>query len=58
MWNWSLVNAAELHSWYVNIGSGDGLGLSGNNPLLEPMLTQVCIAIWRHIFVNTGNPYT
>ena len=32
----------------VNIGSGNGLVLSGNKPLPEPMLTQIYVAIWRH----------
>ena len=32
----------------VNIGSGNGLVLSGNKPLPEPMLTQIFDAIWRH----------
>ena len=31
----------------INIGSGYGLVLSGNNPLPEPMLTQMYIAILR-----------
>ena len=34
--------------WSVNIGSGNGLVLSGNKPLLEPMLTQISVAIWCH----------
>ena len=29
-------------------GSGNGLVLSGNKPLPEPMLTQISVAIWRH----------
>ena len=32
----------------INIGSGNGLLLSGNKPLSEPMLTQIFVAIWRH----------
>ena len=32
----------------VNIGSGNGLVPSGNKPLPEPMLTQMCGATWRH----------
>ena len=30
-----------LHKWSVNIGSGNGLVLSGNKPLSAPMLIQV-----------------
>ena len=37
-----------LHWWWVNTGSGNGLVLSGNKPLLEPMLTQISVAIWCH----------
>ena len=32
----------------VNIGSGNGLVPSGNKPLLELMLTQIYVDIWRH----------
>ena len=32
----------------VNIGLGNGLVLSGNKPLPEPMLTQIYVTIWRH----------
>ena len=31
----------SLHWWSVNIVSGNGLVLSGNKPLPEPMLTQI-----------------
>ena len=31
-----------------NIGSGNGLMPSGNEPLPEPMLTKISVAIWRH----------
>ena len=34
--------------WSVNIGTGNGLVLSGNKPLPEPMLTQISDAIRRH----------
>ena len=33
--------------WLLNIGSGNGLVLSGIKPLPEPMLTQIYIAIWH-----------
>ena len=32
----------------VNIGSGNGLVPSGNEPLPEPMLTQIYVTIWPH----------
>ena len=32
--------ATRPHWWLVNTGSGNGLVLSGNKPLTEPMLTQ------------------
>ena len=32
-------------SQQVNIGSGNGLVLSGNKPLPEPILTQISVAI-------------
>ena len=35
--------------WKVNIGSGNGLVPSGNKPLPEPILTQIFVAIWRHL---------
>ena len=35
------VNVAAPHCWLVNIGSGNGLLLVGNNPLFEPMLTYM-----------------
>ena len=37
-----------LSHWQVNTGSGNGLVPSCNKPLPEPMLTQTCVAIWRH----------
>ena len=41
LWNGSQANAAEQLWWQVNIGSGNGLVLSGNKPLPEPMLSQI-----------------
>ena len=43
------VNAARPRWWLVNIGAGDGLVPLGNKPLSEPMLTQISVAIWRHL---------
>ena len=34
------MNAAEKN-WYVNIGFGNGLVLSGNKPLPKSKLTQI-----------------
>ena len=42
------MNATRPHWYLVNIGLGNGLVPSGNNPLPEPMLTQIYIVIWRH----------
>ena len=36
------MNVTGLHWWAVSIGSGNGLVPSGNKPLPEPMLTQIC----------------
>ena len=38
---WMLLDLTDNQ---VNIGSGNGLVLSGNKPLPEPMLTQICVA--------------
>ena len=32
----------------INIGSGNGLVLTSDIPLSEPMLTKLCDAIWLH----------
>ena len=48
LWNCPNMNVTGLHWWSVNIGSGNGLVLSGNKPLPEPMLTQICVTIWHH----------
>ena len=40
--------ATELHGWYVNIGTSNGLAPSGNKPLLEPVLTKIYVATWYH----------
>ena len=47
LWNSYQVNTAS-HWSLVNNGSGNGLVLSSNKPLHEPMLTQISGAIWRH----------
>ena len=36
------LNVTRPYWWSVNIGSGNGLVPSGNKPLPEPMLTQIC----------------
>ena len=48
LWNCRRVIVTGPHWWYVDIGSGNGLVLSGNKPLPEQMLTQIYVAIWRH----------
>ena len=42
------MNAPGLYWWEINIGLGNRLVPLGNKPLLEPMLTQFYVAIWRH----------
>ena len=50
LWNYAQVNATVglRNWWYVNIGSGDGLVPTGNEPLPESMLTQIIVATWYH----------
>ena len=48
LWSCPNMNVTGLHWWSVNIGSGNGLVLSGNKPLPEPMLTQISVVIWCH----------
>ena len=43
LWNCPQMGATEPYWWYVSIVS---LVLPGNNPLPEPMLTQINVAIW------------
>ena len=49
LWNCAQINITGPHWWKVNIGSGDGLVPSGIKPLLELMLTQINVAVWRHL---------
>ena len=44
----ALSNATEHISWWVNIGSGNGLEHPGGKPLPAPMLNQIYVAIWRY----------
>ena len=48
LWNCPQVILIGPYWWQVNIGLGNGLVLSCNKPLPEPMLTQIYVAIWRH----------
>ena len=41
-------NTTELHQWDGNIGSSNSLASSDDNPLPEPMLIQIYVAIWHH----------
>ena len=34
--------------WHISIGSGNDSLPSGNKPLYDSMLTQICVVIWRH----------
>ena len=40
--------ALDLTDDKSNIGSGNGLVPSGNKPLPEPMLAQICVTLWHH----------
>ena len=44
----SLMSVDLTDDKKVNIGSGNGLVPTGNKPLLDPMLTQISVAILRH----------
>ena len=48
LWNCTHVNATRPHWRLVNVGSGNGLVLSGNKPLPDPTLTRVYVAWPRH----------
>ena len=48
------MNITRPYWWLVNIGSGNGLVLSGNKPLPERILTQV---IWHHIVPPDHNEF-
>ena len=48
LWNGPQVNVRKPHWWLVNIGSGNGLGLTGTMSLPEPILSHCYVAIWRH----------
>ena len=43
------VNGSGCWQMSVRIGLGNGLVLSGNKPLLEPILTRIYVAIWCHL---------
>ena len=40
MWNCPQMHVTGVYSWFINIGSGNGLVPSGNKPLTEPMLSM------------------
>ena len=48
LWNCHQMNVTGSNWWWVNIGSGSGLGPSSNKSLPEVMLTQIYVAKWRH----------
>ena len=47
LWNYPQMNVAGPYWWQVNIVPGKGLVPSGNKPSLEPILTQIYVAIWH-----------
>ena len=48
LWDCSQVNATESYKYKINIDSDHVLMPSSNNPLPEPMLTHIYVAIWHH----------
>ena len=48
MWNCTQLNAIDPLWYYVNIGSGDNLVLSGNKPLPESTLIQTYHVVNRN----------
>ena len=54
-----LWKLSECHKKKGSIGSGNGLVPLGDKPLPEPMLIQICAAIWRHsVFKISAGPGT
>ena len=42
------ANATLSYWWYVNICPGNDLVPSGKDPLPEPMVTQIYVAVWAY----------
>ena len=55
--NYPQVNALRLYLWQVNINSNNGLVLSGNKPLTEPVLTKTPLARPLWVQVVSLNDY-
>ena len=59
LWICSQVNATGPYLWSVNIGSGNGLGPSGNKPLPEAITwTNVDQVLWCHMASLRHNELT
>ena len=43
------MNVTGPYWRYINMGSGNGLVLSGNKPFPEPMLTWIYVTKWHHL---------
>ena len=56
-WNCPHMNANWPYWWYVNIGSGNGLLLSGRKPLPGPLLTPISVTVWCHWATEGGLPH-
>ena len=56
--NYPQVNALRLYLWQVNINSNNGLVLSGNKPLTEPVLTKTPLArpLWVQVVSLNNYP--
>ena len=48
LWNFPQMNIIGSYWWEVNIGSDNGMVPSGNSPLPELLVTQICVTIWSH----------
>ena len=48
VFRWMSQDLTNENMGEANIGSGNGLVPSGNNPLPKPMLTQIYVIIWHH----------
>ena len=42
------MNSTEPERWWISIGAGNGLVLSGTNPLNAPILSKINNAKWHH----------
>ena len=48
------MSATRSYLCSVNIGLGNGLGLSGNKPVPKPMLIQIYVTMWCHYAIMSN----